>query len=285
MGLVSSLTWLTFRGATYLNTMVATAPLMACVRTGEEALRIAREINWRVGEALAMIALGICLGAQGDYERALALAHGGLEIAEEIEHTQWLSAARVALGALYLDLLALPIARHHLEQGLAIAQQSNVLFSIRLQTSMLALTCLGQHEFDRAESLLDAALGHSVSALHDPEFAPTMAQRLCWYARAELALERGGPAQALQIADRLIASAGPSEQIVARLPRLRGEALGTLKRADEAEAALLTAQQGPVHKARARSSGAFTPPSPGCTDPNPATPKQRFVSGGARHRR
>jgi DNA-binding NarL/FixJ family response regulator len=243
MGLVSSLTWLTFRGATYLNTMVATAPLMACVRTGEEALRIAREINWRVGEALAMIALGICLGAQGDYGRAVALAHGGLEIAEEIGHTQWLSAARVALGGLYLDLLALPIARHHLEQGLAIAQQSNVLFSIRLQTSMLTLTCLGQHELARAESLLEAAIGPVGSALTDAEVVPTMAQRLCWYARAELALKRGAPAEALQIADRLITSAGPSEQIVACLPRFRGETLAALKQADEAEAALLTAQQ------------------------------------------
>jgi tetratricopeptide (TPR) repeat protein len=171
VGLVSSLTWLSFRGATYLNTMVATATLMECAHTAEEALRIAREIEWRSGEAFAMITLGFCLGAQGNYGRALALTHGGLEIARAIEHAQSLSAAHVALGGCYLDMLELQTAQRHLEHGLELAKQSKAPLSIYLQTSLLALTYVRQREFALAEALLDA------------EFAPTMAQRLCWYAR------------------------------------------------------------------------------------------------------
>jgi DNA-binding NarL/FixJ family response regulator len=149
----------------------------------------------------------------------------------------------MALGALYLDILALPTARDYLEQGLAIAQRSDVLFSVRLQTSMLALTCLAQYELAPVEALLEAALGPIESALSDVEFFPTMTQRLCWCARGELAIKRGEPALALQIANQLIETAGPSQQIVSRLLMLRAEALVMLKRAVEAEKALLAARQ------------------------------------------
>jgi hypothetical protein len=49
------------------------------------------------------------------------MARRGLAIAEEIEHRQGMTARHRALGALYLDLLVLSEAKHHLEQTLASA--------------------------------------------------------------------------------------------------------------------------------------------------------------------
>jgi tetratricopeptide (TPR) repeat protein len=63
----------------------------------------------------------------------------------------------------------------------------------------------------------------------------------CAGTRAELALRRSDPAQALQLANQLIASAGQPTRITACLPGLRGEALAALGRFEEAEAAFLVA--------------------------------------------
>ena len=54
--------------------MLAVAPLTECVQAGEEALAIAREIQWRPGEAFAMIGLAFAWHAHGEYGQALALA-------------------------------------------------------------------------------------------------------------------------------------------------------------------------------------------------------------------
>jgi DNA-binding CsgD family transcriptional regulator len=72
-------------------------------------------------------------------------------------------------------------------------------------------------------------------------------QRTAWCARAELALAADDPALALEIADRLIASAAHASPSAAgcvpRLWRLRGEALAALGRAADAEAALTVADE------------------------------------------
>ena len=86
-------------------------------------LKIANETDQRSAEAYAFIFLGFCLGAKGDYTRALEFGQSGLEIAEEIEHQQWMTAAHCVLGVTYRDLLELSIARQHLEQALSLANE------------------------------------------------------------------------------------------------------------------------------------------------------------------
>src|SRR5438876_7945241 len=167
---------------------------------GELALKIAGEIGQRSDEAYTLIHMGICLGPRGQYARALEVARRGLAIAEEIEHRQWMTAGHRTLGALYLDLLAFSEAQQHLEQALALAQEIGSRFWTRIVSEFLALVSLAQHDVTRAESLLNAALGPD-----DP--AQTIGQRLVWAARGDLALARGNPGLALDITDRLIASA------------------------------------------------------------------------------
>jgi DNA-binding CsgD family transcriptional regulator len=169
------------------------------------------------------------------------LAHDGLHIAEEIEHRQWMTAEHLALGALYLDLLELTTARRHLEQALALAQEIGSLYWIRNASALLASVCIGLKDLAQAEALLTAA-----PASDDPP--QTLAQRLIWYARAQLALAQGEPERTLAITEQLFASAAhvAGEQSIPHLAHLRGKALATLNRPAEAETALQAAQAGAV---------------------------------------
>ncbi|MGZ3611038.1 MAG: helix-turn-helix transcriptional regulator [Ktedonobacteraceae bacterium] len=243
-GLTSSLATLTMRGPTYqTDTMVSAATSLAdVIPDGEMALKIAQEIGQRSAEAYAYIFLGVCLGAKGDYSRALEFAQKGLEIAEEIEHQQWIVAAHCALGATYRELLALSLAQQHLEKALLLANKTCSLHWIRTATGHLASTYVLQKEHTRADSILNAAIDANTPS-------QTLGQRLAWCARAELALSRKEPSQALQIIEQIMTSGAHSgeSRAIPRLARLRGEALTALNRASEAEEILkhakITAQQ------------------------------------------
>lgn len=244
-GLISSLATLALQSGTYktatLRLPIENFSLANADR--EEALKIAREIESRSGEAYALWCLAAGWGSQGEYTRAFENAQASLSIAEEIQHQQWLTAANGILGMLYLDLLALPQAAIHLERALTLARTIGSLHWNRVTGSWLAMALIAQKELGRAESILDAAL---------PPDAPldSVGKRQCWLARGELALERGNARGALQIADALISSAyseshtrlSTEEKIIPRLWKLRGEALA-LQGSPEAETVLRDAIQ------------------------------------------
>src|SRR5712692_2181842 len=237
--LISSLVTLMMCGGVYeTETLVPAAVGFAdSLHFGEQALKIAGEIGQRSDEAHNMIHMAMCLGPRGEYARALEVAQCGLAIAEEIEHRQWMTVGHWALGALYLDLLALSEAQQHLEQALALAQEVGTWNWIRIVSGFLACAYLLQHDLTKADSILTAAL--------EPDAAmQTIGQRLVWAARADLALARSDPGLALDITDRLIASAAnlSDEHVIPRLWKVRGEALATLHRTAEAETMLRAAQ-------------------------------------------
>lgn len=248
-GLASSLAVLAERGDAYFFETVPSpsASFTEPVEDAELGLRLAREIGWRSGEAYALGVLGFCLGAQGAYGRALGCARESLAVAEEIVHREWMASAHCGLGALHRDLLALPEARQHFEQALALAHAMDSPFWIRCAAGFLASTCVAGGDLARAEAVLNAVVDPGTPAR-------TAAQRLCWCARAELALARAEPGLALEIADRLIASAPnrSHDQVIPRLWQLRGEALAGLRRVDEAERQLRAAAQAAA-TARRRS--------------------------------
>jgi DNA-binding CsgD family transcriptional regulator len=240
-GLSSSLAVLSLRGASYPWNVTAW-PIVAaadCIRDGEEALSIARRIDWRAGEAAALMYLAFGHGPRGEYRHALDRARAAGEIAQEINNSVCMVGAGVALGAIALDLLALALARRHLEQALALARELGSFFT-QIAAGLLASVYVAQRDFAVAEELLASAL--------DPNTAmETRGQRLAWCARAELALATGDPSLALEIVDRLIASAANvaayGEGCVPRLWHLRGMALAS-EHAAEAEVALLAADTG-----------------------------------------
>jgi DNA-binding CsgD family transcriptional regulator len=238
-GLSSSLSTLSMCGGSYsFNTTVCPAIARAtCIRDGEEALRLARQIGWRTGEAGALVYLALGHGPHGEYALALERARAGLAIAREIAHGVWLFGAHLALGAIGLDLLALQTARQQLELALQAAYEPG-LFFIRIAAGYLASACVAQRDFERAAEVLASALDPTTPM-------ETRGQRLAWCAQAELALATDDAALALQIADRLIGSIAQvetfAEGCVPQLWLLRGEALAALGRPEEAEVALLAA--------------------------------------------
>jgi len=237
--LISSLVTLMMCGGVYeTETLVeASVGFADALHFGEQALKIAGEIGSRSDEAHTLIQMAMCLGPRGEYARALEVAQQGLAIAEEIEHRQWMAAGHRALGALYLDLLALSEARSHLEQALALAQEIGSWNWIRIISGFLAPTYLLHHDQASADSLLTAAL---------PPDAPmqTLGQRLVWAARADLALARDDPRLALHITDQLLASVVSLSRAssIPCLAKLRGEAFIKLKQAAEAETILQEAR-------------------------------------------
>jgi DNA-binding NarL/FixJ family response regulator len=246
-GATSALTMLALCGDQYLaNTYMAAETDRTTISLGhvEEALRIARAVDWRAAEALALAVQGQVLSTAGAYGRALEAMQTSLQIAIEIDHQQWQIYAHLMLGALHLDLLATPQAQEHFEQARRRAQAVGSLYWLRTVTSFLASACLLQGEHDRAETLLQEVLEPDTPAL-------TMAQRHAWCARAELALVRKNPVQALDILDRLFAAAPNAapghEHTIPRLAILRSNALLALGSTVEAEAllraVLATAQQ------------------------------------------
>jgi DNA-binding CsgD family transcriptional regulator len=240
-GLASSLATLSICGVNYSTELAVPAAigLAESINWCERAVALAGEIGWRAGEALALLLSSYSLGAYGQYGQALEKAQRGLEIAQEIGHRQWMSLAHRALAYLYLDLLAQPAARSHLEHSKALANEVGSLYHARVATGHLILLLIGEHEHARAQALLDAALTSDLPMQAN-------AQRWLWRAHAELALSQGNPALALQIADRLITSAANMENRAAsaipHLAHLRGRALAALQRWPEAEAVLLAAQ-------------------------------------------
>jgi ATP/maltotriose-dependent transcriptional regulator MalT len=237
--LISSLVTLMMCGGVYETGTVVPSDVgfADSLHCGEQALKIAGEIGQRSDEAHTLIQMAMCLGPRGEYAQALEVAQRGLAIAEEIEHRQWMTAGHRALGALYLDLLALSEAKPHLEQALALAEEVGSWNWIRIISGFLAPVYLLQHDLARADSLLTAALEADAGM-------QTLGQRLVWAARADLALARGDPDLALQITDQLLASAIglSSESSIPRLAKLRGEALIKLKQAAEAETILQNAR-------------------------------------------
>jgi DNA-binding NarL/FixJ family response regulator len=217
----------------------ATNTLSECISNGELAVKFAREIGWLASESFALGCLGLCFAGQGKHGRAFHIIQQSIVVATEIEHRQWMTAGQRNLGLLYLDLLALPAARNHLEKAVAMAHELESMFWIRVATSALALVLIQQHELEQAEATLNnLTVNHSA-----PQ---TIGVRVFWRARAELALAKGQPQRALQIVNQLLDSTPHADEyaqgMIPLLAKLRGEILTALRHWPEAEAELQAAR-------------------------------------------
>jgi adenylate cyclase len=206
------------------------------VRDFEEAIRITQDIGSPAGEAWALWSLGILHRVQGRFGQALEVIQRSFDIASEIGHREWIVGSRSNLGELYVELLAPEEARPQLEQALVLAKELRSQHWIHHLTGALA----------RAYRLLDDLAGAQTCL--DTVIAPqtamdTMHKRYFWAIRAELALAQGDPTLALDIVDRLIATApGMSPgRVITFLWKLRGEALAAVGDLDEASALLSAA--------------------------------------------
>jgi hypothetical protein len=90
-GLAASLMTLAMRGVSYMFLAQPWFPAdtAACLRDGEEAVALTRQIGWPAGEAATLVYLGMALGPRGAYARAFAVTQAGLALAPELQHRIW----------------------------------------------------------------------------------------------------------------------------------------------------------------------------------------------------
>lgn len=159
----------------------------------------------------------------------------GLRIATEIGHREWLVGNRFALGVLYVELFEPDKTRQQLEQALILAKGLRSQYWIHHVIGALAAAYDLHDDLDSAQTCLETEITPQTSM-------DTMGKRYCWARRAELALYQGEPGEALEIVERLIASAlGLSHGgVITFLWKLKGEALAALGSVEEA-ASLLNA--------------------------------------------
>lgn len=198
-----------------------------------EALSLARAIDWRAGEAFALVYLGSLLAYRGDYGAGLSAAQRGLELAQAIGHRQWQAWGEAILGLLTLELLALDDAHRHLKRSRSLAVEVGSGFMISFATGLLASTLIRQERHDEAAALLPARQPPSVMA----------ADVLVLQAMAELRLAHHDPLGTLQLLDRMELPArqdwlGAMVYFYGAILQLQAEALLPLARHHEAEAAL-----------------------------------------------
>ncbi len=237
-GMINSLKYLTVRGRFTADVLDAPS-LGQLLPDGETALQMAQDLGWRSAESTILTCLAQCLGSMGDYGRALQLAQKALEIAEEIQHFEWVSSAKWVLGFLHFELFDPAEARQLLEAALAMARQIGSALYIQDVSAGLAQALIGQNDLAQAEAVL-------APLLRPGEQAEWSGRRLCWYTWAELALAKNEPNQTLQIVDRLVDSAVNIEtygrQAIPHLTFLRGRALVALGQFSQAESELLAAR-------------------------------------------
>jgi len=208
--------------------------------TSERAIRLTSEMGWRAGEAFARYLLADCLAWRGEFTRALQRARESLAIAEEIEHLEWQCGARRVLGAIALDLHALPEALVQFEAAHQIALRLGSATWIRWTAAPYAIALARAGRIDRAEAVLDD-VGRSVHGAGAPgttgERGPrTLGERFLALARAEVALASGAPVDALAALDGMDAEGTPLVAL------LRAQASSALERWDDAVSWLHVAQ-------------------------------------------
>jgi tetratricopeptide (TPR) repeat protein len=217
---VSALAW--------LASVPATPPPDAALDFNE-ALLIAGEIGSAPDQAWAHYSLGMLHTVHGHFGRALKEMQSGLRTASEIGHREYVVGNRFALGILYAELFAPDQAREQLEGALTLAGELRSPTWINLVSGALAAVYFLLDDLKSAQVCLETVISPQTPM-------DTLGRRYCWVRRAELALSQDDPVLALDITDRLIATApGMSPgRVITFLWKLKGVALAANGRTENA---------------------------------------------------
>lgn len=239
-GLVSALAMLAQLGAAD-NRIYPSPPtaIVDPVSLAREAIAVAREIDWRPGEAFALIGLSFAAAVEGEIAVSLEAARAAVALAEEIDHRLWLASAHSSVGLIYGVFGAFPAAVRHLERGNALASELGSAYFVGQISVFLGWTHRLAGDIERADAVLDKF------RTRFPMPHPFL-DRIILRLRGELALASGDASGALDVADSLLADGHTAWGASVTPPSfslLRGQALTALGRIDEAEAVLIAARE------------------------------------------
>ncbi len=160
----------------------------------EEAIDISHQIGWYSGEAYACMTAGYVHSFHGQFAESLSHLQHSLELAQAIDHTQWLAGAHIFIGFVYDALLELEMAADYTEKGVALATAVNSHWYVEMGCGLLAHIRVKQGQLEAAAELL------AQHAVPDPL---AMQHLMTLIAEAELALARGDSQAALVSSGRL----------------------------------------------------------------------------------
>jgi class 3 adenylate cyclase/tetratricopeptide (TPR) repeat protein len=210
-----------------------TRPLDVYRAHAERGLELSQQIEWRPGEAFAMIALANISLAAGQFDIADRHAAAALDVASEIDHKQWIIFAVLTHGVIQFEMLDPEKALTYLEQAAEIANVTSLSYHEASVKTLIARCqwLLGNHAL--AQGMLDVLV--SSPHVHD-----TVGQQRVLLTLAEIALQQREPDRALHMLDRM--SFDPSYPPAA-ISFVRGQALANFERFEDADVELLRARQ------------------------------------------
>src|SRR4051812_15210905 len=225
----------------YCENLSSTSALLALAGANAEALalsdeshRIAGDIGNRWGQSYSLLNSYHVVASQGDYGRALARMRECIECAEASGFMIPLAATRADMGALYANLGQVERGAELADEGLAVAEQVNALAVPLVMASVAEIALLGER-LDDAEKAVEGSMTDRL-----PGLLAFSAAANAEIQKGRLAAIRGDHAQAVEVADRLLAWLRPLEvkpyDPTALL--LKGTSLIALGRLDEAARAL-----------------------------------------------
>jgi predicted ATPase/DNA-binding NarL/FixJ family response regulator len=239
--LITSLTsYVAYAGPSWVETTYSVSEsLENCSRYANEALQLARQSDALSDQAYAEWITAGTLAAFGEFGAARRHAQESLRIATEIGHAQWTAGAYFTLGRLYYLLQEATMAMDTLKRGLALSSEIGSAWWSGNITAYFAMACILKGAIPRAEAALTTIIPRQQTPRNSPE------RRLIW-AWGELALANNEPEVALEIAERLIASApgAHQDQPIPWLLRLKAKALLASGRMHEVIGVLEEAKQG-----------------------------------------
>lgn len=214
-----------------------------CLREATEALELARKIEDYAAQAYVHVMTAWWLAGFGNFGAALTHAHEALRIANEIGHQQWMAAASCVQGRLLTLMLDPMQAIQCLEAALPLAHSLGSAWWVGNIRTHLALAYLLRRENAKARTALAGAM------LADVQPRNLSERRMLW-AWGELALAERNGQEALRIAECLLASLPGANRVqpIPWLLKLKGEALASMARLDEAAQILAEAKEGAIRQ-------------------------------------
>jgi DNA-binding NarL/FixJ family response regulator len=160
----------------------------------EEAIATAHQIGWHSGEVYGCIVLGYVHSVHGRFTESLSHLHRSLDLAQAIDHIQWMAGAHVFYAFVYKDLLDLATAVDHAQQGIDLATEVGSHWFNDMGHGTLARILIQQGELEAAAGLL---------AHHPVPDRPAMQHMMLMLAEAELPLAHGQAETALSLIEEM----------------------------------------------------------------------------------